>query len=102
MKMVCVADLWTGFCNQFCLDAVINVAPSSSPFLDTVLKRYIYLWKAPRNAIRDLLFTALLPEFDFKRMFAVKYAQVCRIDRIGGSFALKKAPVIHYCIVFDA
>ena len=54
-----------------------DVAPRDSSFVDRIMTQFVELWKSPRSAIRDLIFSSVLPEFDFKRIFAVKFAQVC-------------------------
>ena len=51
-------------------------APQPGRAVDTLCARFVSLWKAPRAAIRDLVYSAILPEPDFKRLFAAKFGQV--------------------------
>ena len=57
-------------------DTPLGNALHTSPFIDRVMTHFIKFWKMPRNALRDLIFTCILPEFDFKKIFAAKFAEV--------------------------
>ena len=60
-------------------EAEVDQAPKDFGFIDTVLTEFIVFWKAVRHVFRELIYTTILPEFDFKRLFAIKFAQVLQV-----------------------
>ena len=75
-RMVCAAMLNRPDVLAIHDSTPIGNALHPSPFIDRVMIDFIKFWKMPRNALRDLIFTCILPEFDFKKIFAAKFAEV--------------------------